>query len=79
MHDDWATTTGVPAVGTRIRGRDSQLSGVLIVEPRDYTPIEERVFVISQWNETVTVDGKAAPVRRIVMNGKSWPEAYSVR
>jgi FtsP/CotA-like multicopper oxidase with cupredoxin domain len=67
----WATTTGSP-----LNGRltvDSQLSGVLIVDPPGDAVID-RVFVLGLWLER-GVEGPSPRNGRhfAVINGKAWP------
>ncbi len=68
----WGATNGASII-ERL-ARDSQLSGALLVEPRDRVPRDERVFVIGVWAQAgpngVIPLGVA---NRMVMNGKSWP------
>jgi FtsP/CotA-like multicopper oxidase with cupredoxin domain len=69
----WAATSDIPL--TERLGRDSQLSGAFIVEPRGGASRNERVFVIGHWTDSgtaLTPPGSLAHTR-IVMNGKSWP------
>jgi FtsP/CotA-like multicopper oxidase with cupredoxin domain len=68
----WGATGAATTLAQR-SGRDSQLSGAFIVEPRNVTAPPDRVFVISGWNDALPPAGQIAAVRRIVMNGKSWP------
>jgi FtsP/CotA-like multicopper oxidase with cupredoxin domain len=69
----WGTTGAATGLAQR-SARDSQLSGAFIVESRNATAPADRVFVISGWNDSLPVGGQnAAVIRRIVMNGKSWP------
>jgi FtsP/CotA-like multicopper oxidase with cupredoxin domain len=80
----WATTTGMPLV---FRGaEDTQLSGALIVDPRDTEP-DDRVFVITDWTnltreqlgEIATADDPGVVFNRMKpkfafpINGLSWP------
>jgi FtsP/CotA-like multicopper oxidase with cupredoxin domain len=60
----WGTTAGKPV--SERDGDDSQLSGALIVDPRDGTA-PDRVFVLGVW-------ARAADAREVMtINGKSWP------
>lgn len=71
----WAATTSDPQLSRRL-GRTSQLSGAIVVEPRDAPPLRDRVIVISLWGDSaagVPVVQGGSGVSRIVMNGKSWP------
>lgn len=65
--------TGAATTLTQRSGRDSQLSGAFIVEPRNVTAPPERVFVITGWNDSLPPAAQTGAIRRIVMNGKSWP------
>jgi FtsP/CotA-like multicopper oxidase with cupredoxin domain len=63
----WATTTGRPLVA---RGDvDSQLNGVLVVDPPGAVP-EDRIFVVSLWRKPGGVPGS---VEIGAINGRSWP------
>jgi FtsP/CotA-like multicopper oxidase with cupredoxin domain len=68
----WAASGSDVALAQRA-GRDSQLSGAFIVDPRGGTPQLDRVFVVTRWNELRPVGTEQVPVGRIAMNGKSWP------
>lgn len=68
---------------------DTQLAGAFIVDPREGTPIRDRVFVVTQHVDTLTAEGLmfrdrfGVPAREFVaFNGKSWPHTerltYSV-
>lgn len=71
----WGSTTGMP-VDVRYE-RDSQLNGVLIVDPpggQEFAEAapgspQERVFLISFWFENETEDSPGT----MVINGLSWP------
>jgi FtsP/CotA-like multicopper oxidase with cupredoxin domain len=70
----WASTTGV-SLAQRV-GADSQLSGAIVVDPRNSTQRapRDRIFVIGQW---VNVrNAKGAPdfnYELNVINGRTWP------
>ena len=66
----WGATSNA-SVAQRF-GRDSQLSGAFLVEPRGSKPVNERVFVIGVWAPVAGLAPVGAVVR-MVMNGKSWP------
>ena len=68
----WGATNTAP-LNQRVP-RDTQLSGAFVVEPRDASPRNERVFVIGVW-AAVGPNGLAPVIglTRMVMNGKSWP------
>jgi FtsP/CotA-like multicopper oxidase with cupredoxin domain len=69
----WAATSDI-LLAARL-GRDSQLSGAFIVEPRGGASKSERVFVIGHWTDSDTpiIQPGSLGHTRIVMNGKSWP------
>ena len=69
----WAAASDIP-LAERL-GRDSQLSGAFIVEPRGSASPNERVFVIGHWtdSDTALVPPGSLARTRIVINGKSWP------
>jgi hypothetical protein len=69
----WATSTHQPML-TR-NGKDSQLSGVIIVDPRTGPPQTDRTFVIGVYREERDAAGRLAehPREIVVANGKSWP------
>jgi FtsP/CotA-like multicopper oxidase with cupredoxin domain len=68
----WGATSAATTLLQR-PARDSQLSGAFIVEPRNAKAPPDRVFVIGGWNDSLPPGGQIATVKRIVMNGKSWP------
>ena len=68
----WAAPNADIELGRRA-GSDGQLSGALIVEPSGQPPSGDRVLVATSWNDTRTVDGGQVTVRRLLINGKSWP------
>ena len=81
----WATTTGMPLMFRAVN--DTQLSGAFIVDPADAQPVNDRVFVITDWTSLTlaqlreiagaTDPGVAfnaiAPKFTFLMNGLSWP------
>ncbi len=75
----WATTTGeiLPErIGVERYGVDSQLNGVLIIDPQG-ARADDRVFVISWWeNPAMRATGGDPFVKgrnAIVINGRAWP------
>jgi FtsP/CotA-like multicopper oxidase with cupredoxin domain len=69
----WATSTRKP-LQFRV-AKDSQLSGVIIVDPRVGPPPTDRTFVIGVYSDDPdSAAGRAPHPREIaVLNGKSWP------
>ncbi len=68
----WAAPNANPQL-TQRRGRATQLSGAIVIEPRDATSRPERVIVMSLWGDSI-IPAAGLPARgRIVMNGKAWP------
>lgn len=69
----WATTTG-KTIQFRV-GRDSQLSGVIIVDPRGGPVANDRTFVVGVYSEDPDSAAGRTPHPRevLVVNGKSWP------
>jgi FtsP/CotA-like multicopper oxidase with cupredoxin domain len=69
----WATTTKKPLI-YRV-GKDSQLSGAIIVDPRSGPPTSDRTFVIGLYSDDPdSAAGRTPHPREIaVLNGKSWP------
>jgi FtsP/CotA-like multicopper oxidase with cupredoxin domain len=65
----WGATDPATVLNQR-RAIDSQLSGALIVDPREGPPPPDRVFLIGLWGSAQPVGGV---LRRIVINGRSWP------
>ena len=69
----WAALTADSVLGRR-RGAATQLSGALVIEPRDAPARNDRVIVMSLWSDSTITVGAPVPRRnRIVMNGKAWP------
>ena len=68
----WASTLDKPGIGSRI-AIDAELSGLLIVDPKNAPRHAERLFLISFWAVGVPVDTGRVLVERITINGKSWP------
>jgi FtsP/CotA-like multicopper oxidase with cupredoxin domain len=69
----WAST-GAPTIDERL-GRDSQLSGALIVDPPTGPVPPDRIFVLSLMDLTppdATADTPFAPFAAAI-NGRSWP------
>ena len=56
-------------------GRDAQLSGAIVVDPRGVAPASDRIFVITLWREERDSAGRMRvdPREMVVVNGKSWP------
>jgi FtsP/CotA-like multicopper oxidase with cupredoxin domain len=71
----WASTgRTLPNLGRE--GRDSQLSGALIIDPRNAQAPSDRVFLLSFWNDTLrAIPGGAGEPQmiRFAINGRSWP------
>jgi FtsP/CotA-like multicopper oxidase with cupredoxin domain len=67
----WATTAGGRTIADR-RGRDSQLSGAFVVDARGRRP-DERVFVISVFEDTLVVAGVRDDYEVVAINGLSYP------
>ena len=67
----WATTMG-RQFGFRTR-EDAQLSGAIIVDEPGPKRLLDRVMVIGEWSDTVTIN--AFPNQRLLMvvNGRAWP------
>ncbi len=72
MYYYWGATSSAAQLSRR-RGRDTQLSGAIVVEPRGAPPKRDRVIVISLWGDSSAVAPGPRGIGRIVMNGKSWP------
>ena len=70
----WATSTRSSLCCTRV-GKDSQLSGAIVVDPRDGPPRADRVFVVGLYSDDPdSAAGRPPHPREIaVFNGKSWP------
>ena len=69
----WATSTKQPL--TYRVGKDSQLSGAIIVDPRVGPPATDRTFIIGLYSDDPdSAAGREPHPREIaVLNGKSWP------
>jgi manganese oxidase len=66
-------TETVPAIYAR-RGRDSQLNGVIVVDPAEgRTQPNDRIFMISWWVADTGSAAAAGPGSTLVINGLSWP------
>jgi FtsP/CotA-like multicopper oxidase with cupredoxin domain len=59
-------------VGRRL-GKDTQLSGAFIIDPRDGARVPDGVLVITGWNSSTNNNPTDNTVGRIVINSKSWP------
>lgn len=71
----WGAPNASPRLEIR-RGRSSQLSGAIVVDPRGAAPGPDRILLMSFWGDSTA--GVLNPRAfdkpfRIVMNGKSWP------
>ena len=76
----WGSTTDAP-INERW-GRDGQLNGVLVVDPRGTPPdTTERIFVLSMLD--IFVDPSRPPTKEdiweVAINGRSWPHTERVR
>jgi len=69
----WGTSAKKP-LNFRV-GKDSQLSGAIIVDPRNDPPHADRVFVVGVYSDDPdSAAGRVPHPREIaVFNGKSWP------
>ena len=67
----WATTSGARTIKDRI-GRDSQLSGAFVVDPRGAHPAD-RVFVMTVFDDTAVVAGRRDEYEVVGINGRSYP------
>jgi manganese oxidase len=68
---------GATAAGTTLAERspaDTQLSGAIVVDPRDGVPAADRILVISNWNNDAAA-GSAERRFRFAINGHSWPDS----
>ena len=56
-------------------GRDAQLSGAIIVDPRGATASSDRIFIIALYRVERDSTGRLRddPREMVVVNGKSWP------
>ena len=67
----WAATDGATPLAQRL-GRDTQLAGALVVDPRGAARDADRVLLIANWTNDVPV-GQPGRANRFVINGRSWP------
>jgi FtsP/CotA-like multicopper oxidase with cupredoxin domain len=69
----WATSTKQP-LAFRV-GKDSQLSGAIIVDPRTGPSTTDRTFIIGLYSDDPDslAGRKPHPREIVVLNGKSWP------
>ena len=67
----WAATDANTPLAQRL-GRDTQLSGALVVDPHGAASDADRVLMIANWINDVPV-GKPGRANRFVINGRSWP------
>ena len=65
----WGATDPATPINQRARA-DSQLSGALIVEPREGQSHPDRVLLMGIWGDSNPANDGA---RRMVINGRSWP------
>jgi manganese oxidase len=65
----WAATDPATLIDQRAPA-DSQLSGALIIEPREGRRQEDRVLLMGTWGD---INPANDGLRRIVINGRSWP------
>lgn len=71
----WGTVSGASGLARRL-GFDSQLNGAFIVDPPTPAPVpEDRIFLISLWNDSTRADGRLRFDREFwAINGTGWPE-----
>jgi FtsP/CotA-like multicopper oxidase with cupredoxin domain len=71
----WGAVSGSSGLARRL-GFDSQLNGAFIVDPPAPTPVpEDRIFLISLWNDSTHADGRIRFDREFwAINGAGWPE-----
>jgi manganese oxidase len=67
----WGTTTG-RAIGFRTR-EDAQLTGAIVVDDAASRRINDRIFVIGAWTDTVARSRVSRNRFLAVINGRSWP------
>jgi manganese oxidase len=69
----WATSAKKPML-YRV-GKDSQLSGAIVVDPRTGPPVTDRIFLVGLHSDDPdSAAGRVPRPREIgVLNGKSWP------
>jgi FtsP/CotA-like multicopper oxidase with cupredoxin domain len=68
----WAASNPNSELARR-SGVDAPLSGAFIVDAKDGAAPRDRVLVATSWNGVRVIDGKNVIIRRLVINGKSWP------
>ena len=68
----WGATAPNTRLGARI-AMDTELSGMLIVDSKDTPRRPERVMLISFWETFIRNDTGGVLVKRVTINGKSWP------
>ena len=71
----WGTTTGKASIGTR-NGRDTQLTGAIVIDPAGVMPdASERIFVMTVID--IVPDTTKPPPREdiweLAINGRAWP------
>ena len=73
----WGTTTGRASIGTR-NGRDTQLTGAIVIDPAGVMPdTSERIFVMTVID--IVPDTTKPPPREdiweLAINGRAWPHS----
>lgn len=68
----WAAPDAATTLDDR-KGRDTQLSGAFIVDPRDDRPAADRVLVVTGWDNDLPL-GDERRTFRYAINGRSWPQ-----
>ncbi|MEO7454768.1 MAG: multicopper oxidase domain-containing protein [Gemmatimonadaceae bacterium] len=76
----WAASNTARAIAARV-SMDTELSGAFVVDPAVGPPPADRIFLVSFWTRSGTVD-TTTTVIRVAVNGKVWPHterlAYTV-
>lgn len=74
----YAARSAAPQLDARFSD-DSQLGGVIVVDPPGGTPAEDRIFAISGWFtiDTTTLSG-LGPNATLAINGLSWPHTERI-
>jgi manganese oxidase len=67
----WGATEAETLLNQR-RGRDTQLVGGFVVDPRGRAPAADRLLLIGSWTNDVPL-GQPGRASRFVINGRSWP------
>ena len=68
----WAAPDAATTLDDR-KGRDTQLSGAFIVDPRDARPPADRVLVVTGWTNGLPLADERRTFRYAI-NGRSWPQ-----